>query len=256
MRLRSYGLVLIVNVLVISDLIRGLRIGRLILTILINLSRGQLLKGNRSLDRLLHLIRNSDLNLNLAVGGLRREGLLTSTQNGLAVLLINELSLQGVFLTRNQTLIGNLIHHLGTSNNLVRTVLEVSISRNLRGLLRWFRTRSLSFIRKTGLIYRHNGLRRPRSSRGRINDRYKCGSRSSGNLNRLIANILWRIIIANNLITRKLPKFFNRLWTSAFAAIKSRIPGFITNITVTRIGPSDGGCSGGPARCSRCHKCR
>ena len=113
----------------LSDVVR-LVIVRSVLTLVIDLSRSQLLKGNRSLNRLSHIIINSDLNLNLAVGGLWLEGLLTGTQNRLAVLLANQLSLQGVFLTRNKVLIRHSVNNRGTLFYTV-TILDGSFRFNL-----------------------------------------------------------------------------------------------------------------------------
>ena len=129
--LRDYRLILIIDVLVLSNLIRLLSI-RSVLTLSVNLSRSQLLKGNRSLNRLRHITINSDLHINLASRLLRSKGRLTLTQNSLFIGLANQLSLQRVFLTRNQALIADLINNLSTSNNLMRTLSKISIRRNLR----------------------------------------------------------------------------------------------------------------------------
>ena len=142
--IRGYGLILIINVLMLSNLIRLLSI-RSVLTLSVNLSRSQLLKGNRSLNRLRHITINSDLHINRASRLLRSKGRLTLTQNSLFIGLANQLSLQRVFLTRNQALIADLINNLSTSNNLMRTLSKISIRRNLRlcrsisRLLRLFR---------------------------------------------------------------------------------------------------------------------
>ena len=116
----------------LSNVVRVLRIStRSILASLVDLNRSQLLKSNRSLNRLLDGLSNSDLNDNLTVSRLRSKGLLTLTQNGLAVLLGNQLSEQSVFLTRNQTLIGHRVLNLCTSNNLSRTLSKVGLRGNL-----------------------------------------------------------------------------------------------------------------------------
>ena len=143
----GYGLVLIVDVLVLSNVVRLLRSCiRGVLTLVIDLGGGELLEGNRSLDRLLHIIVHGDGDRHHALGLLRSEGSFTLAQNRLAVLLVNELSLQGVFLTRNQTLVGNLVHNLGTSNNSVGALLEVSVSGDLRGLLKVLGGHSLVIV--------------------------------------------------------------------------------------------------------------
>ena len=131
--LGGHSLILIVDVLVLSDVIRVLRISIWsLLAFLVNLNRSQLLESNRSLNRLRHRLINSDLNNNLTLGSLRSKGLLTLTQNGLTVLLGNQLSEQGVFLTRNKPLKRHGIVNLRTSNNLGRTLSEVGLCGNPR----------------------------------------------------------------------------------------------------------------------------
>ena len=176
--LRSYSLILILDVLVLSNVVRLLRSGiRSVLAILVDLSRGELLESNRSLNRLSHIIVHRDGDRLLAFGLLRSEGLFTLAQDSLAISLGNELSLQGVFLLRNQTLIGDLINNLGTSNNLMRTILKISIRADLRlklllllaGSRSRFRIRNyissfawsrlISFIRSSSLRIRRLGIR-------------------------------------------------------------------------------------------------
>ena len=135
--LGGHSLILIIDVLVLSNLIRIIRRSiRSLLTELIDRSRSQLLKRNRSLNRLSHIIVDGDGDRLLAFGLLRSEGSFTLAQDSLAIGLGNELSLQSVFLARNQTLVGNLINNLGSSNNLMRTILKISIRADLRSLLR------------------------------------------------------------------------------------------------------------------------
>ena len=90
--LRSYSLILIIDVLMLSNLIR-LVIIRGVLTGLIDVSRSQLLKRNRSLNRLSHIIVDGDGNRLLALGLLRSEGSFTLAQDSLFIGLGNELSL-------------------------------------------------------------------------------------------------------------------------------------------------------------------
>ena len=131
----------------LSNVVRVLRSGiRSLLPLVVDLGGGELLEGNRSLDRLLHIIVHGDGDRHHALGLLRSEGSFTLAQHRLAVLLVNELSLQGVFLTRNQTLVGDLIDNLGTSNNLMRTLLEVSVSGDLRSLLKVLGGHSLVIV--------------------------------------------------------------------------------------------------------------
>ena len=115
----------------LSNVVRLLSI-RSVLTLGVNLSRSQLLKSNRSLNRLRHITIHSDLHINLASRLLRLKGLLTLSQNSLTISLANQLSLQRVFLTRNQTFEINGIDHSGISNDLMGSLSEISIRRNLR----------------------------------------------------------------------------------------------------------------------------
>ena len=135
----------------LSNLIRLLSI-RSLLTLGINLSRSQLLKSNRSLNRLRHITINSDLNINLASRLLRSKGLLTLTNHRL-VCLINQFRIQGVLLPWDQVLVLNGIGHLSTSNNLISISGKLSLSRNLR-----IPILAAVVVRESGLIRRQNTL--------------------------------------------------------------------------------------------------
>ena len=162
-RLGGYSLVLVVDVIVLSDVIRGALVGRLIVAILVDLGGGQVLERNSCLDRLGHIIvdNNSD---SLSTVSLIRGELVTLglAKNGLAVFLGNQLRIQSVLLTRNQTLVRNLVHNLGTSNNLTQATLEVSVSGNLRGVLlvvtRGTRLVRLGRLRRLGRLIRGRRL--------------------------------------------------------------------------------------------------
>ena len=82
----------------------------------VNLSRGQFLKGNRSLNRLRHITINSDLHINLASRLLRSKGRLTLTNYRL-VCLINQFRIQGVLLPWDQILVLNGIGYLSAGLN-------------------------------------------------------------------------------------------------------------------------------------------
>ena len=186
----------------LSDVVRVLRSSiRSLLAILVDLNRSQLLESNRSLNRLGHRLINNDLNNNVTVSRLRSKGLLALTQNALAISLRNQLSLKGVFLTRNQTLIGHRIVDLRTSNNLSCTISKISIRRNLR-LNR--------FIGQAWLIYRNHRL----GTRSSILIGMHNGDIRIGWLLRnLYSRIFHELRVINksfNLITRKLGKFFVR----------------------------------------------
>ena len=107
MRINSLSLVLDIRVL--SNLILIARLG--ILTRLIHRSRSQVLKGNTLVYRTsLNTLVNSDLDINITLRGLRSElhRLLRLTNNRL-ISLVTQLSIQNVFLIRNQTLIVNMV---------------------------------------------------------------------------------------------------------------------------------------------------
>ena len=108
-------MVFVINVLVLSNLIRLLSI-RSVLTLSVNFSRGQLLKGNRSLDRVLDVTVNSNFHVNVASGLLRSKGLFTLTNYRL-VCLINQFRIQGVFLPWDQVLVLNGIGYLSAGLN-------------------------------------------------------------------------------------------------------------------------------------------
>ena len=134
--LRGHSLVIVIDVLVLANRVRVVLIGRVVLTVLIHLGGSQRLESNRSLNRLGHAVIDNDGDSLSAISLIRGELVtLGLTKNGLTVLLRNQLRIQSVFLTRNQTLIGNLVHNLGTSNNLTQAALEVRVSGNLRGVL-------------------------------------------------------------------------------------------------------------------------
>ena len=131
------SLVRVVDVLVLSDLVvvgrlRGVATLQVVLTSLVNLSRGQLLKGNSGVNRLVHIIVDLDFDLDGTVGGLRAEGLRASAHNGLAVSLIDQLRGQGVLLARNQALVINGVDHSVASSNFSRAICELRVGRDAR----------------------------------------------------------------------------------------------------------------------------
>ena len=137
-RLGGYSLVLVVDVIVLSDVIRSVLVGRLIVAVFVDLGGGQVLVRNSCLDRLGHIIVNSDLNNYLAVSSLRSESLFTGAQDGLAIHLGDELGIQGVFLIRNQVVELNGVVDLSASDYLVGIISELSLGEDLRILLlRW-----------------------------------------------------------------------------------------------------------------------
>ena len=119
----------------LSDLVRVLRSRiRSVLTLVVDLNRGQLLKDNRSLNRLFS-VRNLDLDLLRAVCCIRDKGLLALTENSLLISLRDQLCLKGVLLTRNQVLIGNGIDYSRVVNDdLLRSFSKLGLGLDRRGL--------------------------------------------------------------------------------------------------------------------------
>ena len=143
----------------LRNLIRSLVI-RSLITIGLNLSRGQLLKRNSRLNRLLSII-NLDINRGLTISRLRGELSLTSTQNSLTVLR-HQLRIQVVLLTNNQTLISHSVSNNRTINNTSRTLSKLSLSLNRRllgGWRFWSLVTAISTVRQAWLFRWHNTLR-------------------------------------------------------------------------------------------------
>ena len=163
MRLNSLSIVIDVGVLSNLILVTRLRI----LTRRINLSRGQVLIGNSLIDRTsLNTIIDNDVNtvtvidiLQLTLRRLRSElhRLLGLTNNRL-IILVTQLSIQDVFLTRNKTLEVNMVSNNHTLFN--RHMLTKLLNRrlNLRRHSGRIRAASTVLIRQTWLINRHNSL--------------------------------------------------------------------------------------------------
>ena len=140
----------------LRNLIRSL-ITRSLITISINLHRGQLLKGNRSINRLLSIL-NSDINLGGTTTTLSSSELsLTSTQLSLAI-LGHQRRIQVVLLTRHQTLIGHSVSNNRIIDNTNRTLSKLSLSLNRRRLSGRVRAASTVLIRQTWLIHGHDRL--------------------------------------------------------------------------------------------------
>ena len=132
----------------LRNLIRILVI-RSLITIGLNLSRGQLLKRNSRINRLLSII-NLDINRGEALRRICSEISRTSTQNSLAI-LGHQLRIQVVVLTINQTLISHSVSNNRTINNTRRTLSKLSLSLNRRLPSRWIRAVS-AVTRQTRLI--------------------------------------------------------------------------------------------------------
>ena len=145
MRINSLSLVLDIRVL--SNLILIARLG--ILTRLIHRSRSQVLKGNTLVYRTsLNILVNSDLDINITRSRLRSElhRLLGLTNNRL-ISLVTQLSIQNVFLIRNQTLIVNMVsHNRATLQSLMLTKL-LNLRTNRRRLSRRIGAASAILIR-------------------------------------------------------------------------------------------------------------
>ncbi|PMY02362.1 hypothetical protein C1Y22_35395, partial [Pseudomonas sp. MPR-R2A5] len=100
-------------------------------------SRRQVLKGNTLLNRTsLNIIINNDLDINITRSRLRSElhrlFRIRLTNNNRLIILVTQLRIQNVFLTRNQTLIVNMVsNNRATLKSLMLTKLI-----NLRADLR------------------------------------------------------------------------------------------------------------------------
>ena len=194
----------------LRNLIRSISI-RSLITISINLNRGQLLKGNRSINRLLSII-NLDINRGRTISRLRGELSLTSTQFSLTVLR-HQLRIQVVLLTRYQILISHSVGNNRTINNTRRTLSKLSLSLNRRLLPRWIRTVSV-LTRQTRLIRRQDTLtfaRRMHVYSPWANDSQECISWLLVNLytwinRKLVVKILGNILL--NTKSSELGKFF------------------------------------------------
>ena len=139
----------------LRNLIRSISI-RSLITISIDLGRSQLLKSNRSINRLLSIL-NLDINRGRTISRLRSELSLTSTQLSLTV-LGHQRRIQVVLLTRHQILISHSVSNNRTIDNTRRTLSKLSLSLNRRLPLRWFRAVSI-ITRQTRLIWREYSLR-------------------------------------------------------------------------------------------------
>ena len=146
---------MVCDLVVVRGILRGICALRIVLTGLINLSGGQLLKRNRSRNRLGHIVVDSDLDLDAAVNEVARvafgsKGHRTGTQELVLILLIDELCVQRVALTRNQVGVGHSIDNYRAHLNLRSAILELSLSLDRR--LRVFNHESLCLI--AGLFVR------------------------------------------------------------------------------------------------------
>ena len=154
-----YSLRLVAQVLVLCDDILLVRI-RGGLSFRIHLSRGQGLKSNCRVNRLLKIAVNSDLHVHVTGGLFWSKGLLALADDLVVSSLILQLSLKGVFLVRDQVLIVNRILHLGTSNNLIGIVGKLCLGANLwlqlllRSTSSWSRFTRLSAWLSSGLLRR------------------------------------------------------------------------------------------------------
>ena len=165
-----YGLCLVAQVLVLSNDILLVRI-RGGLSFRINLSRGQSLKGDCCVNRLLKIAVNSDLHVHVTRGLFWSKGLLALADDLVVPSLILQLSIKGVFLVWDQILIVNRVLYLCASNNLVSIVGKLCLGANLwlqlllRSTSSWSRFTRLSawlssrllrrrFLRGSGLLSR------------------------------------------------------------------------------------------------------
>ena len=125
-----HSLVTIIDVLVLGNLYLFTRL-RDILASLINFSREQLLKGDSRANSILRLVVDGDYNVFRSSRLLSGEVMGSLTQNSGAVLLGDQLCLQGVVLTRNKVLIRHGVDNRSALNNAV-AVLQLGRRTNFR----------------------------------------------------------------------------------------------------------------------------
>ena len=167
LNLRRDRLVLVVDVLVVSNLVvirgrlRGVATLRAVLTLGRDLGGGQLLERDSSLHRLRHGLVDRDRDNNLTVGLGRGELLGALTEDLRLVGLIDQRRRQGVLLPRHQILVLHRVVDRRTGDNLI-----LAVQLRLRGDLRVLRLR-LRLLRRDLRGRRRSRLGRRRSRRRR-----------------------------------------------------------------------------------------
>ena len=159
--MRINSLSLVIDIRVLSNLIVLARLG--ILTRRIHRSRRQVLIGNALLNRTsLNIIINNDLDINITRSRLRSELhrlLRIGLTNNRLISLITQLRIQNVFLTRNQTLIVNMVSNNRVLLKSLMLIKLINLRTNLRRHSGRIRATSAVFIRQTWLVHRHNSLK-------------------------------------------------------------------------------------------------
>ena len=135
--LRSYSLILIIDVAVLGNLLLFVRV-RSFLTVLVDLLGVEVLECDGRLDDALHIVVDLDVNDLLTGRLLRGEGYIALADDLVLTLiilsLVTQLSLQGVFLTRNQVGVLNGVLD-GDASLYLLSVVKFSLSLDRRGPL-------------------------------------------------------------------------------------------------------------------------
>ena len=137
LHLGGYGLLTIVDVAVIGNLLLFVRV-RSFLTVLVDLLGIEVLECDGRLDDALHIVVDLDVNDLLTGRLLRGEGYIALADDLVLTLiilsLVMQLSLQGVFLTRNQVGVLNGVLD-GDASLYLLSVVKVSVGLDRRGPL-------------------------------------------------------------------------------------------------------------------------
>ena len=157
---RVNSLLAIIDIRVLSNVILIARLG--ILTRRIHLSRRQVLKGNTLLNRTsLNIIINNNLDINITRSRLRSELhrlVRIGLTNNRLISLVTQLRIQNVFLTRNQTLIVNMVSNNRATLKSLMLIQLINLRADLRLHSGRIRAASAVLIRQTRLINRDYAL--------------------------------------------------------------------------------------------------
>ena len=235
----------------ISNLIRSLST-RSLITLSINLHRGQLLKRHSSINRLLSIL-HSDINRRRTITVLSSSEIsLTITQDSLAILR-HQLRIQVVLLTSNQTLIGHSVSNNRTiDNTLLRILRKLSLSLNRRSLgsrlFRGFGGRSLGargrYIRSlvsTAVIPRETRLIRRQNALTAIRGLFNYSARSNNRkkrVSRLLINLYRRnrfkliIEMLRNLFENAKSSMLRKIFRGSAKVCETRL---VVGVTETKV---------------------
>ena len=159
--MRINSLLAIIDIRVVSNIMLLTSGG--ILTKLIHLSRRQVLIGNTLVYRTsLNTLINNDLDINITRSRLRSELhrlVRIGLTNNRLISLVTQLRIQNIFLTRNQTLIVNMVSNNRASLQSLMLTKLINLRTNRRRLSGRVRTASAVLVRQARLIHSHDRLR-------------------------------------------------------------------------------------------------